>query len=70
MAETCRSHGYWMGYLYLCRQLQQRTEAFSTICHLDDISLLEDPEGKSQIFSRHRRGMMLQLHGSLLLSRC
>ncbi|KAA0724780.1 Hermansky-Pudlak syndrome 5 protein [Triplophysa tibetana] len=25
MLETCRSHGYWMGYLYLCRELQQRT---------------------------------------------
>lgn len=48
MAETCRAHGYWMGYLYLCRELQHRAEAFSTICHLDDISLLEDPEGKSQ----------------------
>ncbi|TWW75977.1 Hermansky-Pudlak syndrome 5 protein [Takifugu flavidus] len=45
MAETCRAHGYWMGYLYLCRELQHRAEAFSTICHLDDISLLEDPEG-------------------------
>ncbi|XP_044050309.1 Hermansky-Pudlak syndrome 5 protein [Siniperca chuatsi] len=45
MAETCRSHGYWTGYLYLCHVLQRRTEAFSTICRLDDISLLEDPEG-------------------------
>ncbi|XP_070762798.1 Hermansky-Pudlak syndrome 5 protein [Enoplosus armatus] len=45
MAETCRSHGYWTGYLYLCRVLQRRTEAFSTICQLDDISLLEEPEG-------------------------
>ncbi|CAJ1056540.1 Hermansky-Pudlak syndrome 5 protein [Xyrichtys novacula] len=45
MAETCRSHGYWMGYLYLCRELQRRTEAFSTICQLDDISLLEGPDG-------------------------
>lgn len=48
MAETCRAHGYWMGYLYLCRELQHRAEAFSTVCHLDDISLLEDPEGKSK----------------------
>lgn len=55
MAETCRSHGFWMGYLYLCRELQQRTEAFSTICHLDDISLLEDPEGKSKIFPLHQQ---------------
>uniref|UniRef100_A0A3Q3VRE7 HPS5 TPR domain-containing protein n=1 Tax=Mola mola TaxID=94237 RepID=A0A3Q3VRE7_MOLML len=45
MAETCRSHGYWIGYLYLCCELQQRTEAFSTICQLDDINLLEDSEG-------------------------
>lgn len=45
MAESCRSHGYWMGYLYLCNQLQRRSEAFSTICRLDDLSLLEEPEG-------------------------
>nr|XP_046249173.1 Hermansky-Pudlak syndrome 5 protein [Scatophagus argus]XP_046249174.1 Hermansky-Pudlak syndrome 5 protein [Scatophagus argus] len=45
MAETCRVHGYWTGYLYLCCELQQRTEALSTICQLDDISLLEEPEG-------------------------
>ncbi|XP_071353141.1 Hermansky-Pudlak syndrome 5 protein isoform X2 [Trachinotus anak] len=45
MAETCRSHGYWTGYLYLCCELQRRAEAFSTICQLDDISLLEEPEG-------------------------
>lgn len=45
MAESCRSHGYWMGYLYLCNQLQRRSEAFSTICQLDDISLLEEFEG-------------------------
>lgn len=45
MAETCRNHGYWMGYLHLCSELQRRTEAFSTICQLDDISLLEEPDG-------------------------
>ncbi|KAM9807740.1 BLOC-2 complex member HPS5 [Neosynchiropus ocellatus] len=45
MTEACRSHGYWLGYLALCRQLQLRTEAFSTICQLDDITLLEEPEG-------------------------
>ncbi|KAF3688743.1 Hermansky-Pudlak syndrome 5 protein [Channa argus] len=45
MADSCRSHGYWMGYIYLCRELQRRTEAFSTICQLDDISLLEEPDG-------------------------
>ncbi|XP_057183422.1 Hermansky-Pudlak syndrome 5 protein isoform X2 [Triplophysa rosa] len=45
MLETCRSHGYWMGYLYLCRELQQRVEAFSAICRLDDMTLLEDSDG-------------------------
>uniref|UniRef100_A0A668A582 Hermansky-Pudlak syndrome 5 protein homolog n=1 Tax=Myripristis murdjan TaxID=586833 RepID=A0A668A582_9TELE len=45
MAEACRSHGYWSGYLYLCCELQRRSEAFSTICQLDDISLLEEPHG-------------------------
>uniref|UniRef100_A0A8C4ZQ35 Hermansky-Pudlak syndrome 5 protein homolog n=1 Tax=Gadus morhua TaxID=8049 RepID=A0A8C4ZQ35_GADMO len=44
MAETCRSRGYWTGFLYLCCELQRRTEAFSTICRLDDMSLLEDPQ--------------------------
>lgn len=37
---------YWMGFLYLCNELQRRSEAFSTICQLDDISLLEEPNGK------------------------
>ncbi|XP_047451964.1 Hermansky-Pudlak syndrome 5 protein [Mugil cephalus] len=45
MAETCRSHGYWTGFLYLCCELQRRREAFSTICQLDDISLLQEPDG-------------------------
>ncbi|XP_077372756.1 BLOC-2 complex member HPS5 isoform X1 [Festucalex cinctus] len=45
MAETCRSHGYWTGYIHLCCELQCRSEAFSTICHLDDIRLLEEPDG-------------------------
>ncbi|XP_053742172.1 Hermansky-Pudlak syndrome 5 protein [Synchiropus splendidus] len=45
MAEACRRHGYWSGYLTLCRQLQLRSQAFSTICQLDDIALLEEPEG-------------------------
>ncbi|KAM4618973.1 BLOC-2 complex member HPS5 [Polymixia lowei] len=45
MAETCRNYGYWTGYLYLCCELQRRTEAFSTICQLDDISLLEESHG-------------------------
>uniref|UniRef100_A0A668AN39 Hermansky-Pudlak syndrome 5 protein homolog n=1 Tax=Myripristis murdjan TaxID=586833 RepID=A0A668AN39_9TELE len=47
MAEACRSHGYWSGYLYLCCELQRRSEAFSTICQLDDISLLEEPHGNN-----------------------
>ncbi|XP_008310288.1 BLOC-2 complex member HPS5 isoform X2 [Cynoglossus semilaevis] len=45
MADSCRTHGYWMGYLYLCCELQDRAEAFSTVCQLNDISLLEEPEG-------------------------
>uniref|UniRef100_A0A8C7LU25 Hermansky-Pudlak syndrome 5 protein homolog n=1 Tax=Oncorhynchus mykiss TaxID=8022 RepID=A0A8C7LU25_ONCMY len=45
MAETCRINGYWTGYVYLCCELQRRTEAFSTICRLDDMSLLEEPSG-------------------------
>ncbi|XP_054475526.1 Hermansky-Pudlak syndrome 5 protein [Anoplopoma fimbria] len=45
MAETCRSHGYWTGYIYLCCELQCRKEAFTTICQLDDITLLEEADG-------------------------
>ncbi|KAG9336339.1 hypothetical protein JZ751_002686 [Albula glossodonta] len=45
MAETCRTFGYWTGYLSLCCQLQRRSEAFATICKLDDMSLLEGPNG-------------------------
>ncbi|XP_066525457.1 Hermansky-Pudlak syndrome 5 protein [Hoplias malabaricus] len=45
MLESCRLHGYWTGYLYLCNELQRRTEAFSAICRLDDMSLLEEPNG-------------------------
>uniref|UniRef100_A0A8C2K4Q7 Hermansky-Pudlak syndrome 5 protein homolog n=1 Tax=Cyprinus carpio TaxID=7962 RepID=A0A8C2K4Q7_CYPCA len=45
MLEMCRTHGYWMGYLYLCRELQRRTEAFSAICRLDDMTLLEGDDG-------------------------
>nr|XP_055048605.1 Hermansky-Pudlak syndrome 5 protein [Misgurnus anguillicaudatus]XP_055048606.1 Hermansky-Pudlak syndrome 5 protein [Misgurnus anguillicaudatus] len=45
MLETCRSHGYWMGYLYLCKELKQRVEAFSAICRLDDMALLEETDG-------------------------
>uniref|UniRef100_A0A672N3W9 Hermansky-Pudlak syndrome 5 protein homolog n=1 Tax=Sinocyclocheilus grahami TaxID=75366 RepID=A0A672N3W9_SINGR len=45
MLEKCRTHGYWMGYLYLCRELQRRPEAFSAICRLDDMTLLEGDDG-------------------------
>ncbi|XP_026775154.1 Hermansky-Pudlak syndrome 5 protein [Pangasianodon hypophthalmus] len=45
MMESCRLHGYWTGYLYMCKELQRRTEAFSAICRLDDMSLLEEPNG-------------------------
>ncbi|KAL7867731.1 hypothetical protein SRHO_G00091150 [Serrasalmus rhombeus] len=45
MLESCRVHGFWTGYLYLCNELQRRTEAFSAICGLDDMSLLEEPNG-------------------------
>ncbi|KAJ8344262.1 hypothetical protein SKAU_G00315910 [Synaphobranchus kaupii] len=45
MAEACRTFGYWTGYLSLCCQLQRRPEAFATICRLDDMSLLEGPNG-------------------------
>ncbi|XP_060770511.1 Hermansky-Pudlak syndrome 5 protein isoform X2 [Neoarius graeffei] len=45
MMESCRLHGFWTGYLYLCKELQRRTEAFSAICRLDDMSLLEEPNG-------------------------
>ncbi|KAJ3596536.1 hypothetical protein NHX12_002942 [Muraenolepis orangiensis] len=48
MAETCRSHGYWTGYLYLCCELQRRTEAFSTVCRLDDMSLLDESQAVPQ----------------------
>ncbi|XDV53489.1 hypothetical protein PO909_021974 [Leuciscus waleckii] len=45
MLEMCRTQGYWMGYLYLCRELQRRAEAFSAICRLDDMTLLEEDDG-------------------------
>ncbi|KAG1957585.1 Hermansky-Pudlak syndrome 5 protein isoform X2 [Pimephales promelas] len=45
MLEMCKTQGYWMGYLYLCRELQRRAEAFSAICRLDDMTLLEEDDG-------------------------
>lgn len=56
---------YWTGYLYLCCELQRRTEAFSTICQLDDISLLEEPEGRTgsqHIFLLHNLDMHIEVH--------
>ncbi|XP_062859376.1 Hermansky-Pudlak syndrome 5 protein isoform X2 [Trichomycterus rosablanca] len=41
--ESCRNNGYWTGYLHLCKELQLREEAFTAICKLDDMSLLEEP---------------------------
>ncbi|XP_066556926.1 BLOC-2 complex member HPS5 [Amia ocellicauda] len=43
MAESCRSHGFWQGYVRLCCELERRTEVFSTIVSLDDITLLDGP---------------------------
>ncbi|XP_072128431.1 Hermansky-Pudlak syndrome 5 protein isoform X2 [Mobula birostris] len=45
MLNVCRSHGFWPGYLSLCLQLERRTEAFTVIVHLDDISLLDAQNG-------------------------
>ncbi|KAM8891745.1 BLOC-2 complex member HPS5 isoform 2-T2 [Spinachia spinachia] len=45
MAECCRSHGYWTGFIFLCCELQRREEALTTICQLDDIGLLEEADG-------------------------
>lgn len=36
---------YWTGYLQLCSELQRRPEGFAAICSLDDMSLLEEPNG-------------------------
>lgn len=46
LKKSMSSLSYWTGYLYLCKELQRRTEAFSAICVLDDMSLLEEPNGK------------------------
>ncbi|XP_051885108.1 Hermansky-Pudlak syndrome 5 protein isoform X2 [Pristis pectinata] len=45
MLNICRSHGFWPGYLSLCLQLERRTEAFTVIVYLDDISLLDAQNG-------------------------
>ncbi|NXU83357.1 HPS5 protein, partial [Xiphorhynchus elegans] len=45
MAHICKSHGFWPGYLFLCLELDRRTEAFTNIVHLDDLSLLNGEDG-------------------------
>ncbi|XP_043915010.1 Hermansky-Pudlak syndrome 5 protein isoform X2 [Protopterus annectens] len=45
MADICRCHGFWLGYLSLCLALEQREEAFTTVVYLDDMSLLNDQKG-------------------------
>nr|XP_013813355.1 PREDICTED: Hermansky-Pudlak syndrome 5 protein [Apteryx mantelli mantelli] len=45
MADICKSYGFWPGYLFLCLELDRRTEAFTNIGHLDDLSLLNGEAG-------------------------
>ncbi|KAM6115439.1 BLOC-2 complex member HPS5 isoform 3-T3 [Pterocles gutturalis] len=45
MADICRSHGFWPGYLFLCLELDRRREAFTNIAHLDDLNLLNGDDG-------------------------
>ncbi|XP_069479889.1 BLOC-2 complex member HPS5 isoform X2 [Ambystoma mexicanum] len=45
MCNICKTHGFWSGYLYLCSEMDRRTEAFKQIIHLDDISLLDRKNG-------------------------
>ncbi|NXS12078.1 HPS5 protein, partial [Neodrepanis coruscans] len=45
MADICKSHGFWPGYLFLCLELDRRIEAFTNIVHLDDLSLLNEEDG-------------------------
>ncbi|NWX35667.1 HPS5 protein, partial [Notiomystis cincta] len=45
MANICKSHGFWPGYLFLCLELDRRIEAFKNIVHLDDLSLLNGEDG-------------------------
>uniref|UniRef100_A0A673USL6 Hermansky-Pudlak syndrome 5 protein homolog n=1 Tax=Suricata suricatta TaxID=37032 RepID=A0A673USL6_SURSU len=48
MADICRSHGFWPGYLTLCLELERRREAFTNIVCLNDMSLMEgDNEGET-----------------------
>uniref|UniRef100_A0A4W4GJI5 Hermansky-Pudlak syndrome 5 protein homolog n=1 Tax=Electrophorus electricus TaxID=8005 RepID=A0A4W4GJI5_ELEEL len=68
MLESCRLYGYWLGYLYLCNELQRRSEAFSAICRLDDMSLLEEPDGTVPQ-TMEEWMLLIQLSTSPLLSR-
>ncbi|NWR49052.1 HPS5 protein, partial [Regulus satrapa] len=45
MADICKSHGFWPGYLFLCLELHRRAEAFTNIVYLDDLSLLNGEDG-------------------------
>ncbi|NXS17746.1 HPS5 protein, partial [Mystacornis crossleyi] len=45
MADICKAHGFWPGYLFLCLELDRRREAFTNIVHLDDLSLLNGEDG-------------------------
>uniref|UniRef100_A0ABI7Y9V4 Hermansky-Pudlak syndrome 5 protein homolog n=1 Tax=Felis catus TaxID=9685 RepID=A0ABI7Y9V4_FELCA len=45
MADICRSHGFWPGYLTLCLELERRREAFTNIVCLNDMSLMEGDNG-------------------------
>ncbi|XP_054054315.1 BLOC-2 complex member HPS5 isoform X5 [Rissa tridactyla] len=45
MADICKAHGFWPGYLFLCLELDRRIEAFTNIAHLDDLSLLNGEDG-------------------------
>ncbi|NXY81590.1 HPS5 protein, partial [Alcedo cyanopectus] len=45
MADICKSHGFWPGYLFLCLELDRRREAFTNIAHLDDLNLLNGEDG-------------------------
>jgi len=56
-ACVCR---YWTGYIYLCCELQCRKEAFSTICQLDDIRLLEEADGNAHTFRQKQNDPLLK----------
>ncbi|XP_051779159.1 Hermansky-Pudlak syndrome 5 protein isoform X2 [Erpetoichthys calabaricus] len=45
IAESCKSHGFWTGYLWTCLDLGRKKDVFSAIVRLDDISLFEELNG-------------------------